>query len=399
MRPAENIEKLIKNINIDTNAKIDEEVLGEVIEAFEKSKVKKTSAIEQNIWRIIMKSKITKLAAAAVIIIGAYVVIHQSGGSIDVATVSFAQITENMKQMPWMHVVTEGTGVVDVKGWVCFERRKLVKKWADGEIRFHDDLKQVFQVYDPDSNTVTISRGTANAFSLVGSSALGFPRLVMEQFEQAGRSVVREPGKYKGKDATIFKISGFVGDMGMDMKFEMAVEAERNVVLFLNHKRYDKAGKLVIEGNVYFDYPEKGPESIYDVGVPRSAKTVRGEKEEEKTAYDKAFKEAISVVDTRQSWPEAHDLAIAYWQARTAKNYDKMAIYWPGSATWNQKALKKEEPVEYVFGEVQPAEIEGHLIVPYASKNYFAKHGKYSLKMRLSNEKSSKGRYYIVSGN
>ena len=69
MRPAENIEKLVKNINIDTNAKIDKEVLGEVVKAFEKSKVKKTSAIEQNIWRIIMKSKITKIAAAAVIIV------------------------------------------------------------------------------------------------------------------------------------------------------------------------------------------------------------------------------------------------------------------------------------------------------------------------------------------
>jgi hypothetical protein len=349
---------------------------------------------EQKIWRIIMKTKVAKLATAAVIIIGAYVVIH--GGSIDVATVSFAQITENMKQMPWMHAVVEGTGV-GVEAWVCFERRIMAGKWADGEIRFHDDLKQVAQVYLPDSNTVTISRGTADAFAAMGGSALDFPRLVMEGFEQAGKKVVREPGKYKGKNATIFKISGF--QSGMDMKVEMTVECERNVVLFANQKAYDKAGKLVIEGNVYFDYPEKGPESIYDVGVPRSAKTVRAEKEEEKTAYEKAFNEAISVVDTRESWPEAHDLAIAYWQARNAKNYDEMAIYWPGSATWNRKALKKEEPVDYVFGEVQPAEIEGHLIVPYASKNYFGKHGKYSLKMRLSNEKSSKGRYYIVSGN
>jgi hypothetical protein len=36
MRPTENIEKLVKNINIDTNAKIDKEVLVEVVEAFEK---------------------------------------------------------------------------------------------------------------------------------------------------------------------------------------------------------------------------------------------------------------------------------------------------------------------------------------------------------------------------
>lgn len=79
MRPTENIEKLIKNIDIDTNAKIDEEVLGDVVEAFEKSKVKKISAIEQNIWRIIMKSRITKLAAAAVMIAGTIIGLHWFG--------------------------------------------------------------------------------------------------------------------------------------------------------------------------------------------------------------------------------------------------------------------------------------------------------------------------------
>jgi len=69
MRPAENIEKFIKNTKIDTNVNTDNAVLGDVIVAFEKSKGKKTSAIEQNIWRIIMKSRIAKLAAAAVIIV------------------------------------------------------------------------------------------------------------------------------------------------------------------------------------------------------------------------------------------------------------------------------------------------------------------------------------------
>ena len=65
---------------------------------------------------------------------------------------------------------------------------------------------------------------------------------------------------------------------------------------------------------------------------------------------------------------------------------------------WN-RSLEKEEPVEYVFGRVQPWEIKGHIIVPYASKSYHVKHGKYSLKMVLSNTKSAKKRYYIVSGN
>ena len=73
-------------------------------------------------------------------------------------------------------------------------------------------------------------------------------------------------------------------------------------------------------------------------------------------------------------------------------------ILWPSSAIWNQ-SLEKEEPVEYVFGEAQPWEIEGHVIVPYASKSYHDKYGKYSLKIVLSNKKSEKKRFYIVSGN
>jgi hypothetical protein len=70
----------------------------------------------------------------------------------------------------------------------------------------------------------------------------------------------------------------------------------------------------------------------------------------------------------------------------------------PGSATWNQP-LEKGEPVEYVFGKAQPWEIEDHIIVPYDSKSYYNKHGKNSLKIVLSNKKSAKKQYYVISGN
>ncbi len=98
MRPAENIEKLIKNIDIDTNAKTDNAVLGDVIEAFEKSKGKKTSATEPNIWRIIMKSRITKLAAAAVIIVAVILGLNITGGP-DIAGVTWAEVIEKVEQI------------------------------------------------------------------------------------------------------------------------------------------------------------------------------------------------------------------------------------------------------------------------------------------------------------
>ncbi len=75
MRPAENIEKLIKNTKIDTNAKTDEAVLDDVLKAFEKSKNKKSVTHQPNIRRIIMKSRITKLSAAAVVVMVGIVVV------------------------------------------------------------------------------------------------------------------------------------------------------------------------------------------------------------------------------------------------------------------------------------------------------------------------------------
>jgi len=396
MKPTERIERLIKERRYKASAETYDKALGSFLQAVDDHVKQKSAPTEPEIWRTIVKSRITKLAAAAAIIIAVYLVLHP-GGSIDVTTVTFAQITENMEKMPWMHAVGEGAGD-RAEVWFSFERRVLVAKEASGAVRFQDDLKQIVQVYNPDANTITVSRGTPDALAGLGGSVLDYPKLVMKMFGDAGEKVIREIGKYKGKDAKIFKMSAFLG--GMDMKVEMTVDAEKNVLLFVNQKAFDKAGKLTIEANAYFDYPEKGPESIYDVGVPASAKTVTEEKQKkEETAYDKAFAETISVVDSRENWPEPRDLVISYWEHRNAKNYDEMAILWPSSAMWNRQDLEKEEPVEYVFGEIQKTEVVGRIVVPYASKDYYEKHSKYNLKMRLRNEKSAKGRYYIVSGN
>ena len=67
MRPAEDIKRLIKNQNDKTSAKMDEQVMKEVLLALEETK--KTSAlIKPNIRSKIMKNPITKLAAIITLI-------------------------------------------------------------------------------------------------------------------------------------------------------------------------------------------------------------------------------------------------------------------------------------------------------------------------------------------
>jgi hypothetical protein len=281
MKPVKRIENLIKERRYKASAETYDKALDSFLQAVDEHVKQKAAPTEPKVWRTIMNSRITKIAAAALVIIAAYVVLHQSGGSIDGATVTFAQITENMQKMPWLHAVIEGErgGTQDrLEAWVSFERRINAQKRSDGTIGYLDSLKQIGQVYDPDANTITISHDMPDALAGMGGSAADFPELAMKLFADAGAEIIRETGKYKGKDVKILKMSAFLG--GMDMKLEMTVDAEKNVLLFVNQKAFDKDGKLMIEANGYFDYPETGPESIYDLGVPASARTVRDGNEE-----------------------------------------------------------------------------------------------------------------------
>ena len=121
MRPAENIEKLIKDVNIDTNAKIDETVLDDVIKAFEKAKSKKSVTHQPNIWRIIMKSKITKLAAAAVIILAVVFSMTIFDKSMPTAY-AFEQTIQASHSVQYLHIraITPSHEDQPVEFWIEF---------------------------------------------------------------------------------------------------------------------------------------------------------------------------------------------------------------------------------------------------------------------------------------
>ena len=70
MRPTDNINKLIKKLKLKASADLDKRVHDDISAALaESEKTTKSARPEPNIWRIIMKSRIIKLAAAAVIVI------------------------------------------------------------------------------------------------------------------------------------------------------------------------------------------------------------------------------------------------------------------------------------------------------------------------------------------
>jgi len=97
MRPVENMKKLIKNVPVNTNAERDKKVLDDVLDALEKSKKTRSSAVQPNVWRIIIRNRMTQYSAAAVIILVIIIGFIELGKPVG-ASVAFAAAMDNIKQ-------------------------------------------------------------------------------------------------------------------------------------------------------------------------------------------------------------------------------------------------------------------------------------------------------------
>jgi outer membrane lipoprotein-sorting protein len=89
MKSGAHLENLIKKLYVVPSAQTHERILNIVLEAHDKAKKTKSAVQPKNIWRTIMKSRITKLAAAAVIIIAVILGLNIIGEP-DMASVAWA---------------------------------------------------------------------------------------------------------------------------------------------------------------------------------------------------------------------------------------------------------------------------------------------------------------------
>ena len=92
MKPAENINKLIKKLNLKASSELDQKVHNEISKTLAESEKTKSAPSKPNTWRIIMTNKITKLAAAAAIIIAVLIGMNSLFGT--GTSVAFADVIQ-----------------------------------------------------------------------------------------------------------------------------------------------------------------------------------------------------------------------------------------------------------------------------------------------------------------
>jgi hypothetical protein len=296
----------------------------------------------------IMRSKVTRLVAAAVIVIVAVLGAHRLIRPIDGATVALGQVVQNMKAMPWMRIISE-----QEEQWVAFESKVWAWKYADGSVVFSDYGKRESYKYAPTSQTITVTYLHEEKPPVEFSSAFSFVDSLLEETVQQGGKISREAGEYEGKAVEIYNMS--VGGNGVAVGLQLYVDPESHLAIAGVIVFYGQ--NLFAAGNIEFEYPEDGPKNIYALGVPVTAKLLyegvdsdvmfAAEQQKVKVLFAAGHADGLVTVLSEAQFEEGKVLAANYLAKigglQAIEPLEKLSAQWSGDEQDNPYAAAIQE--------------------------------------------------------
>jgi len=281
MKSSDEIERLVKNTRVTTCKSVDDRILCDAKIAFLESTKSGTMSIQSNpsIWRIIMKSRITKFATAAVIIIGVLIGIHQLGVTMSLTNIAFAKMTEAIKSMPWVHIVyTEYSEETEFsrEEWLSNKLKILAGQEYNGMIVYWDYGNDEQYVYNPESDTITASYRSGKDFEV--AEPYNCLTKQMDHIIGHGGSVIQQEGQYNNRDVKIYEFTMPLKDNSGDERraviIKMTVERNTNLPIVGEKQWVAANGEILKKEQLTYDYPERLSLDINDVGIPLSAKLI-----------------------------------------------------------------------------------------------------------------------------
>jgi len=273
MRPAEDIKKLIRNASIKTNPEVNEAVLDSLLDELDKSKKTSSATSRLNVWRIIMRSQMTKFAAAAVIIIAVVVSITFLDKSIPPAY-ALEQTIQASHSVRYLHIKDFKKGMEEPKEfWLEFDKQGNVKniraympEWespSDGAkvIIWREGKAKVW--FKKKKSLLTIKEKRF-ADIMLGAVQLFDPKLAVQRFhEREKRGLVKieiEKPSNKTEPITVAathlpesKMSGYQADRAV-----LFVDQATKLVTTMEHYRLTKNGDYELIGwTEFYDYNQR----------------------------------------------------------------------------------------------------------------------------------------------
>ena len=260
MRPEKNIEKIIKNAAIHSDEDVNQAVLRDLLKELPEAEERKPTLAESNIRKTIMKSRLIKLAAAAVIIIAILIGVHYLGGSIDVASVAWAEVVEqinNYTKYKCRQRVVRQQGperpTMQVYHLNLSQRRQEVE---NGDIHIIDmrGTDAITVELKPDQMKATVTK-------LVGFGPGKDPHIIemVKRFEQESTEKLGTK-KQNGKI-----LHGFRHQQNKYNEFTVWVDADTKLPIEIEIKHLNR-GQTIFMDEFEFDF-ELGP-SAFSTEVP-----------------------------------------------------------------------------------------------------------------------------------
>jgi hypothetical protein len=203
----------------------------------------------------------------------------------------FAQVASAVLKRPWVHVRISEGGRDVCESW--YSPTRGISAWRQGGTLQYDDLRtRVYHSYDPDDDAVyrgPIVWNPGKSFDALASTADALKMLL--QGGPADGKTLAGVGFF-GLGGAAMKVTEQGAQKVVDggkplLEYRLTVQRDGEPAPLRLLFRVDEAAKLPtlcrIEGvrdgkpfasDQQFDFPEKGPADVYDLGAPRTAKLV-----------------------------------------------------------------------------------------------------------------------------
>jgi hypothetical protein len=345
MKPAENIKKLIQNVSIKTNPKVNKAVLNSLFDELDKSKKADSAALQPNIWRIIMKSSITKLAVAAVLVIAAVISVTLLNKSVTPAY-AFEQTIEVLKNTRTVHMFCRDWDGKKFEMWMTLDSQGYPEYcysyWPDYEVT-NISTPTVSYQYNKKMNQVSVNKGKLYHFGDVQFDRM-FEDLQKEvQKSESNVKVYREAASSGGKNliVAISENGGWKIFIDPDTKLPVGLHCLKDK---------NQPGDFIKDfDEILFD--EELPAGIFEFQIPEGA-TVSDIDDEEKRLSDPNNGISTEGLTEQQA---AEQIAGQYWQAIIAKDFEKVKKLSPGTnASYSNEEVEKK--YQKYFGDYFPSE-------------------------------------------
>lgn len=265
MKPSETIKKMFTQTNIKTNTDVDKLVLGDAVEAMSGSKQKTPAHNKPVAWRIIMTNKTIKLAVAAMLLIAALIGINHFGGSIDSASIAWAEVSDHISQADYVHVYyfksRDNVLKNDFEAW--YDTGRMVMRGKRGEMSYDDgDTLQTF-----DENKRRVGKGA----SFFADGQNFFEVFTLGLLSDDNESFNEQVPVNVGDD---FLVYAFDPPIDGDFLESVFITVGKNSLLPMQMKVYHKDGDYDL---IMFDYEAPVKAIEFFESPPVNTPDVRGE--------------------------------------------------------------------------------------------------------------------------